>query len=135
VLVTADEAVAGVVLVVLFAVRGVIGAGFSFEALVVFAGKSFSGVVVAFVVAPGSGGSSGRSGIVGTVAEVLEAFDAAAPELFAVDLFAAGSVLATGIVVGGGVTVGTAEGQAGALLSVDSDAPFVAASDGTPSGG
>jgi len=62
------EFVVIVVLAVLLAATGVIGAGFSFEALVVFAGVSFSGVVVAFVVAPGSGGSSGRSGIAGTVA-------------------------------------------------------------------
>jgi hypothetical protein len=133
--------VPGVELAVLFAGRGATGAMvvFGTPAVAAFAGESFCGVVeggdVAFVAAPASGGSSGKSGMAGTAGELfVDPFDAARPDTADVDLLAAGSALATGIAIGGGVTVGAVEGQAGAVLSVDSDAPFVADSGGTPSG-
>src|SRR3954471_11262731 len=131
-----DAAELGGEVAVLFAATGVRGATMALggPAVAAFAGESVCGGVEGAVAAPGSGGSSGRSGIGGTVGEVVFAPAEASAEVFEVDLFVVASALAMGFAVAGADAVGALVGQAGAALSVESDAPFVAESGGTPSG-
>jgi len=79
-------------------------------------------------------GSAGISGICGIEEKLSLAGFVAAGALADAVAGAGLSVVADGTGVVGGATDGAPDGHAGAVFSVVSDAPFVAAIGGTPSG-